>query len=131
MKRPVSILVAALAAGLSFASPPGPSPQDIKIKPVKIPHEIAGIVDKGGGKVEADLTSQEIVVTNTQREGSLYLKLFRDYERVPGKNIVYRDPLRFPLSEGSVYAVWISSESGFGAATFQLFRGKLHIIRQD
>jgi hypothetical protein len=92
---------------------------------------MADVLKVAGGKVEIDLTTKEIVVTNTQRDGSLYMRLFKDYARVPGKSIVYRDPLRFPLSEGALYVVWITTENGFGTATFQFSRGKLHIDRRD
>ena len=131
MPKPMSILAVALVTGLVLARPPAASPQEIRTKPVGIPHEMAVVLKASVGKVELDLTAKEIVVTNTQREGSLYLRLFKDYERVLGKTFVYREPLRFPLDEGAVYAVWISSESGFGTATFQRLRGKLHIDRQD
>ncbi len=131
MRRPLSILAVALVTGLVLARPPAASLQEIRAKPIAIPHQMADVLRAAGGKVELDLTSKEIVVTNTQREGSLHTRLFKDYEHVPGKSIAYRDPLRFPLSEGAVYVVWITTESGFGTATFQFSRGKLHIDRRD
>jgi hypothetical protein len=115
---------------MSFAAPPGVPRQEIKAPVVKIPHEIVNILEEDIGKVEADLTTKEIIVTNIQREGSLILKLFRDYARVPGQNVIYRDPVRFPLW-GDLYVVAISSERGFAMATFQFVTGKLHIVRQD
>jgi hypothetical protein len=131
MKKTLNVPAVILAAGLTFAAASGLSPQEIRTKPIGIPHEMADVLKAACGKVEIDLTTKEIVVTNTQREGSLYLRLFKDYERVMGKTFVYKDPLRFPLDEGAVYAVWISSDNGFGTATFQFSRGKLHIERRD
>jgi len=131
MTKPTSFAAVAFVVGLTLACPLDSSAQEIRTRPIGIPHEMAAVLEAAGGKVEVDMTTKEIVVTNTQREGSLYLRLFKDYERVRGKSFIYGDPLRFPVDEGAVYAVWISSERGFGSATFQLSRGKLHIERRD
>lgn len=127
MTKALSVVTAALVIGTAFAGPPYASPQEIRTKPVGIPHEMSVVLSASVGKVELDLTTEQIVVTNTQREGALHLKLFKDFQRVPGGNVVHRDPLRFPLVEGSLYVAWISSEKGFGTATFQFSRGKLNI----
>lgn len=131
MNKLVSAAAIVLMAGLALAGPPGSRAQEIRTKPIGIPHEMAAVLEAAGGKVEIDMTTKEIVVTNTQRSGYLNVRLFKDYQRVPGKSIAYGDPLRFALQDSSLYAVWISSERGFGTATFQFSRGKLHIERRD
>ena len=133
MKKGFWIPVVGFVVCLSLAARPVRPGQATKATAVKLPHKILNIINVPYAKVEADLTSNEIIVTNTGREGYVILRLFRNYAPVPGPDYIYnhKDPARFPLQGLDLYVVSVSTEQDFAMATFQLVKEKLHILKQD
>lgn len=133
MKKIRWIPATALVVFIALTTLPGTARQAAKGSVAKIPHKIVSIIEKGFGKVEVDLTSKEIVVANTQQTGFLILRLFKDFAPVRVPDFVYshKDPVRVPLQGNCLYVVTVSTELEFAAATFQLVKEKLHIIKQD
>lgn len=126
------VFVSCVVSSVPPNAPPGISRPTGRMAAPRTPHEIVLILEEPYlGKVEADLTGKEIIITNIQRAGSLILKLFKDFVKVPASTFIYRDPARVPLEELSLYLVSVSSEDGFAMAAFQLVKGNLHIVRLD
>jgi hypothetical protein len=127
---PILGLASCIASPVPTGAPAGTARPNVKTAAARTPHEMVTIIDDVG-KVEADLTSMELVITRTARDGSLVLKLFKDFVRVPVATYVYHDPVRCSIEGLNLYVVSISNDHGFAMAAFQLVKGKLHVVRLD
>jgi hypothetical protein len=99
------MLVTAISAATLSPSVPGVerTPTVPKTAPVSLPHELVLIIERRFAKVEADLTTRELVFTRKFAEGGVHGIIeypdTNSHMRQSGLWF-YRDPVRKPLPRG-------------------------------